>query len=177
MKRSGENKLPEPGRKERKRRLALLSKELKGGGGGGAAKDVVEVIRELFKRPSNNGERQVGGGVWSSIPLGNACRRKHNRPGTMDYVLNTRGTLVPASFVETGQCLRKCREDGTELSLSPLPSCRAIYGGHGRKINNFAWKALPEDKQTKGLRDVSNEPTNDERKEPYGGCPIPRELT
>ena len=63
MKRSGENKLPEPGRKERKRRLALLSKELKGGGGGGAAKDVVEVIRELFKRPSNNGERQVGGGV------------------------------------------------------------------------------------------------------------------
>lgn len=61
MKRSGENKLPEPGRKERKRRLALLSKELKGGGG--AAKDVVEVIRELFKRPSNNGERQVGGGV------------------------------------------------------------------------------------------------------------------
>lgn len=53
---------------------------------------MVEVIRELFKRAPNREE----GSWWnqSSIPLENACRRKHNRSGTMDYVPNTRGTLV-----------------------------------------------------------------------------------
>ena len=63
---------------------------------------MVQVIRELFKRvrgTEKKGRSSLLGGSPSSIPLENACRRKHNRPCTMDYVPNTRRN--PCSSVKT----------------------------------------------------------------------------
>ena len=129
---------------------------------------MVQVIRELFKRARGTEKRALArsslhGGSPSSIPLENACRRKHNRPCTMDYVPNTRRN--PCSSVKNGQCLRKLDEDRTNPPGFTRATARAglsvVGGSRGRKINN-----LPEKRCRKTNRRATNVSPKRERKDP-----------